>query len=644
MTVFSDKLSRLAETSALVADRGTGGVAAALAAGRGRTTVAVGSGGSIVAAEFFARCRTTLGLGLTFVLTPMQFVLSADEWSETDVWLFSAGANNPDVSAAFRRAVESLCRSIHLVTVREDGATSLEAARHSRSTVTVLPVADPKDGFLATHSLVAMVSGLLFAADAVIECPHGRDLVEAYLGHARTVLSQPMDEVIGGFERNDTVVVLHDPQLTAMATLVETCLWETGIAPVQRVDFRNFAHGRHVWTARHPGTTFLLALTTAESEPVWRPISDALPPTVRRGVIGHGHGGRLDNAVGILKCLRLVSNLGDATGIDPGRPGHGPYADAIYGNSALADLVSKLTPSIRHKVEACQLHDPLQHEGSSFCEAARVLLGELGAARFVGLALDYDGTVVPNYPQEARLGPPSEEVVEELVRLLDGGVQVGFATGRGGSAGEKLREAIPERLHPLILMGYYNGAHVRTLDVDIRRDAPDTDPLVERVVGWIGASGLLKNGITLDRSKVQVSINHTDVVDPAGFRESLSGCPEVAAGDVRIMRSQHSFDVVPRGTTKRRVVEGLARRAGRPDGPVLRVGDSGSPLGNDHELLSGGLGISVGTVCGGHRGAWNLFGSHLNGPVALARILRAARCDVDGLRIDIPLLDLDQLA
>ncbi|MCR5870903.1 MULTISPECIES: HAD family hydrolase [unclassified Sphingomonas] len=640
MSIFSEKLSRLAETISLVGDRGARDIAEAIASGRGRLAIAIGSGGSMVVAEYFARCRTTLGLGQTLVMTPMQLALSMAEWDGIDVWLFSAGANNPDISAAFQGAVAS-ADATHLVTTRADGATAIAAAAHSRAQVFVLPVADPKDGFLATHSMISMVTGLLLASDLTTERPHGAELAAIYLNLSRSAVANGVDEV-ASFQPGDTMVIVHDPQVAAVATLIETSMWETGIAPVQRTDFRNFAHGRHVWAARHPTTMFTLALTTCESEAVWQPIRSALPLEVRGGGLAVGHGGRLANAVGIVRGLAIVGHLGGIAGVDPGRPGRGDFAEAIYDDDALQDLVTNLTPAVRHKATARLLHDPVDDGEVSLCAIGRDRLRELGDASFVGLALDYDGTVVPNQPTEARLGPPSKEVMDELVRLVDDGVQVGFATGRGGSAGEKLREALPERIHQLVLMGYYNGAHVRPLDVDISEDRPMPDEHVASVARWIANSGLLLDGVALKVREVQVTVNHSDVVDVASFAQRLAICPQVANGSVRVLSSHHSFDVVPRGTTKLKVVEALAGRAGRPGASVLGVGDSGSPLGNDRELLSGPHGVSVDSVCGSHLGTWTLFGSRLRGPDALSRILRSARVDGGVMSIDLGSLDLDR--
>lgn len=640
VTVFSEKLARLPETISKVAARGMGDVSSSLRDGKGRVAVAVGSGGSIVAAEFFARCRATLGLGYTAVMTPMQFVLSTEEWAGTDLWLFSAGADNPDIAAAFHCAIASRADSIHLVTVRRDGSTALAAERHARAQIHALPVADPKDGFLATHSMTAMIAGLLLACDLLGEVPAGAALADAFLDGAKSALGGrgAGTLAIAAFEPGDTIVLLHDPQVAAVAALIETCLWETGIAPVQRTDFRNFAHGRHVWAARHPSTMLVVALTSNESADIWSPIADALPASVRRGEVNFGNAGRLSNAIGIIEGLAIIRSAGEIADIDPGRPGRGTFAEAIYENTALDALSRGLTHAVRHKASAQLLHDPLETSAVSLCTVGCDRLRAMAETSFVGIALDYDGTIVAT---DARLDPPTQDVLDELVRLVDGGIQIGIATGRGGSAGEMLREVLPKRIHHLITMGYYNGAHIRSLDIDIQHDQPAQDESLLEVADWIDREGLLREGRRVARGKVQLTINHADIVDMETFTRRIPDCSAVAEGRVRVQSSHHSFDIVPSGTSKLAVVRALAERAGRSGAPVLGIGDSGSPLGNDHELLSHPHGVSVDSVCGSHHGGWTLFGSRLTGPAALLRILRATRPGPAGVSIDITALGLD---
>src|SRR3546814_16188697 len=65
---------------------------------------------------------------------------------------------------------------IHIVTRNPDGLAAVAARTDPNSRVFILPVVDAKDGFLATHSLLATVLALLFASDAASEDPVGDNL------------------------------------------------------------------------------------------------------------------------------------------------------------------------------------------------------------------------------------------------------------------------------------------------------------------------------------------------------------------------------------------------------------------------------------------------------------------------------------
>lgn len=633
MSVFAGKLAHLPETLALASAGPSGRVRAALAATRGKTVVAVGSGGSVVTAEYFARCRATLGLGRTLVSTPMDLVLNAHVGPE-EVWLFSAGANNPDVEAAYSAACRDGEGIIRLMTANRDGAVARLVEAAPRGDLMVVPVADPKDGFLATHSMIAMVGALLLASDGLSENRGASNVLGRLQGGALAAIEAGSD-VVESFRPGDTLVTLYDPQARGIATLIETSLWETGIAPVQAVDFRNFAHGRHVWAAKHPETMFILALTSSESRDVWSPIATALPRNVRRVCYDLGNAGRYRIAEGVLAGLGAVRRMGEISGIDPGRPGRGEFAPAIYDDRALAVLAGDLTCPVRHKRRAQLLHDPSGDTGVSLCAVGRERVRDLGEARFVGVALDYDGTIVST---QRRCDPPAESVQAELVRLVEEGVRVGIATGRGGSAGDMLRKVLPPRVHNAILMGYYNGGFLRPLDINIDIDRPAANAAVAEVGRWIAESDLLVEGTEVRVGPVQITIQHSKVRSVDDFMDQLAQCPAVFEGHARVLSSHHSFDIVPKGTSKLSVIAAL--QAGG-DGMVLGIGDSGSPLGNDHELLSEPFGISVDSVCGDGAGCWSLYGDGLIGPDALVRILQAIRPGRGGAVLDTTSLGLD---
>lgn len=641
MTVFEEKLSRIPETIRLSIDAPTTALAAVVASAANGPAIAIGSGGSAVAAEFFSHCRRTAGHGPTMVMTPLDLVMADLRLRDASIWLFSAGADNPDIMAAHRAAKAAMPSRIVLVTTNALGAVT-GAAEDSGGDVHVLPVADRKDGFLATHSMMAMVTALLTAFDAAVTRSWDRRdrLIEelaagaTYEGRGVAGSGMPVP-----FRRGDTVIILHDAFTRAVAVLLETSLWETGIAPVQRTDFRNFAHGRHVWMAKHLDRTLLAALPTLDTAPVWAAIGEALPSGLRRVDLEFGQGGRLRVAEGIARGLHLIAAFGGLVGIDPGRPGRGDFAEAVYGSRALDDLAKAMTPQVRQKLRTRLAFDAAAHgQDDSLCVAAHSRIERLRDAEFDAIVLDYDGTLVDT---DRRLDDPDPRIVDELVRLAEAGIRIGIATGRGGSAGEMLRKVLPGHLHPHVVVGYYNGGHLRALEVDIDYDRPAQDENVLEAGRWIEERSLLAPGATLKVGRLQISLDKSKLADPASFALAMAHCPAVVSGGVRIRTSGHSHDVVARSCSKLSVIERLISGLSSGEGHVLRLGDSGGEDGNDSEMLAGPYGISVGNVCGKSNGAWSLFGDARVGPEALLAILRALNVENSRARLAIERLGLD---
>lgn len=635
MTLFAEKLERLTETISRVAGRGVADLSKALEASRGLPVFAVGSGGSVVAVEYLAQCRTSLALGPTSVMTPMQFVVGLEPRAGAEIWLFSAGGNNPDIAAAFEAAIAAEADMIRLITVNPDGALAAKARGSTKAEVIVLPVADPKDGFLATHSMVSMITGLLLASGTLAGRPVS-ELMQSFSAQAEQALSAhgAGRRAAESFRPGDTVILLHDPQLMAVAALIETSLWEAGLAAVQRTDFRNFAHGRHVWTSRYPAATLVLALTTDDSLGVWEGVSRPLPEAVRKGRIHLGDAGRLQTAVGVFEGMAWLDAVGDLAGIDPGRPGHGPFAHAIYEDRGLRELGESLTSAVRHKAQARALLDSGERCGRSPSAVGRDRLDALTGAEFAGLVLDYDGTVVET---RNRYDPPPEPMLAEIRRFLEAGIDFGIATGRGGSIGEMLRSVLPPRLQDRVTIGYYNGGHIRPLSTDIREDMPPMDPDIAACQAWLASLALLTPGDPIE-GRIQLTLPHKRLVSVPVVRDALNAYGAVAEGRLRVLSSQHSFDVVPRSSSKLALVELLGERS---EGPVLTVGDSGSGTGNDYDMLARSHGVSVGSICGGLDGCWSVFGQTPSGPEALLRLLRAARIESGRFRIQVAALGLD---
>ena len=642
--VLSGKLDALPVTLELFRGYDAGPLARAIAQGSRRHALSIGSGGSAIAAEYLARCRDTLGLGPTTVQTPMQAVVDQHDLTESDVWLFSAGGDNPDAAAASRAALDRKARKLHLVT-RNAGGSAAGTVDRGGGTVHVVPVADEKDGYLATHSLLSSVIAILLACDAASRDPRGTAQLLGSLAFRLADMRNPATRAsraagLATLRRTDTVVVTGDPLLRPMSVLLDTSIWEASLCHVQTTDFRNLAHGRHGWLHHRLDETLILALTGTDTRTTWSAIEALLPTALRRSTSDQASCGRLDNALGVIDGLGIIEAMGTVLSVDPGKPGIGEFGRSIYDDRSLADLADAMPPHVRHKRAAIAKSDAHDPSDDPLHLVGRDRLEALTKAEIGGAVFDYDGTVVTT---AGRWSVPGQEIVDELVRLHRAGLQIGFATGRGGSAGEDLRKVLPADMLPAIPIGYYNGGHLRTADVNIDHDHATADPAITETAAWLDGQGELFLRQEFKHREVQITIDMDNLRHPYRFPIDLESCAPIADGRVRVMGSGHSYDIVPATSCKLAVVEAL--RATLPAGvEVLCFGDSGSRPGNDHALLSHRFGISVGDVCSAANGCWSLFGAGPMGPEALIRILRALLpSDAGRIRLDVASLGLDRL-
>ncbi|WP_223476584.1 hypothetical protein [Oricola indica] len=642
--IFSGKLDALPATLELFRVYDADRLAAALTAGTRCHALSIGSGGSAIAAEYFARCRDTLDLGPTTVQTPMQAVLDQHDLTQSDVWLFSAGGDNPDSVAASVAAFDRKARSVHLVTRNPNGAAAGIVEKGGGS-VHVVPVAEPQDGYLATHSLLSSVVSLLLACDAVSRDPRGTiNLLDA-LASCLTDMRDPTTRTsriaaMSRLRRTDTVLVASDPLLRPTAVLFDTSIWEASLCHVQTTDFRNLAHGRHAWLHHRKDETFILALTGSDSRATWTAMEAMLPTSLKRLTLDFRSCGRLDNALSLVDGLGMLEAMGGVLGIDPGKPGTGEFGRSVYEDRSLANLANAMPAHLRHKRAAIAKSDAHDPTDDSLDVIGRNRLETLSQAEIGGAVFDYDGTIVTT---AGRWSVPDQAIVDELVRLHRAGLAIGFATGRGGSAGEDLRKVLPAEMLPSIPIGYYNGGHLRFADVDIEHDHPPADPAITETAEWLRQRGELFLRHEFKHREVQITVDMDQLRHPYRFPVDMEACPPFADNRVRVSRSNHSFDIIPADSSKLVVVEAL--RAQLPAwAEVLCFGDSGSRLGNDYALLSHRLGISVGEVCGAANGCWSLFGAGPIGPEALLRILRVLIPSKDRrIRFDVASLGLDRL-
>src|SRR6202012_3364689 len=103
---------------------------------------------------------------MTASITPMAYVLQNGDPLAMS-WFFSASGDNQDIQAAFEAGVKLSLETLFVLTNASYGALATQARRNG-SPLFVAPVADAKDGFLATHSAISSTLALVLASDRLM--------------------------------------------------------------------------------------------------------------------------------------------------------------------------------------------------------------------------------------------------------------------------------------------------------------------------------------------------------------------------------------------------------------------------------------------------------------------------------------------
>jgi hypothetical protein len=195
-----------------------------------RPALFVGSGGTMAIAALAAALHEQTCRQPARAVTALG-ALDAPVLDRRGTVLFSSSAKHADAQQLLARFATGRHRPAGVVTHRAED--ELRETAGCDTWIVQLPPPAAPDGFLATNSIVQMTVMLL----------------RAYLdepGLARQLADTPAERDAV----RDEVLILAGNDVWPAAVDLEVRLAESGLAAVQLVDYRNFAHGRHTSFAR----------------------------------------------------------------------------------------------------------------------------------------------------------------------------------------------------------------------------------------------------------------------------------------------------------------------------------------------------------------------------------------------------------
>lgn len=558
----------------------------------------VASGGAFTVAQFAADLHQQYTGHLARAVTPLEFA-SLRRHPETAVVMFTASGRHPDAAMAVEAAKRALHRVVGIITLREEQHLP-PALRGDRVDVVTVRSAVEKDGFLATNSVLAMSTALARARVGAKGLPEALPLDE------------PRDVLLA-----ERALVLFPPRHAAVAYDLEARLHETGLASVELADYRNFAHGRHAGLARNLAATTVIALLTREERDVAERTVHLLPKATRLVRLRS----ELEWPASVLDLLAGTMRMIDATAraakLNPARPGVALFGRRLYHLNVKPREQSRTALPVVRKLLSVGRAGLEETTKAKFELAFDEWRASVAAARFGGLVLDYDGTCCTT---EGRFELPSSEVRTELLRILQSGVQLGFASGRGVSLHRDLRKWVPKKFWDRLVVGLYNGALVLSLDVDVG-DQSRCEGALHTARARLEVAPF-SSLISIESHTHQIEARVRSPREWNGNALAEAATEVFARGPalpVKVVASAHSVDVIASETTKNSVSGALRAQGGDE---VLAIGDQGQVGGNDFELLAATpFTLSVDRCSADPTRCWNLARDGHRGPIVLLRYL-----------------------
>ena len=372
----------------------------------------------------------------------------------------------------------------------------------------------------------------------------------------------------------------------------------------------------------------MLAFITGADRPLAQRTLDLIPEDIPQARIVFDGGPSAVALASLLAALRITGWSGRSRGIDPGRPGVPEFGRKLYNLrlprprrvAGLPRLTPREAAAITRKAGVAPGSLAALGELCRWRDALADFLTRLRAARFAGIVLDYDGTVIDT---RRRSKPADPEMVSELARLAEADAHIGIATGRGKSVRCDLQKRLPPALWPLVLVGYYNGAEVASLDDD---GAPDGSKNVHVALRPLADAlrrqpDLSECAHQEDRPS-QITLEATRVMPVSRLWDLARQVIRTTdVHDVAVTCSSHSVDIVAAGVSKLNVVRRLRETVS--DEPILAIGDRGRWPGNDHELLGEPFALGVDEISVDPATCWHLGEPGQRGPAVALEYLSA---------------------
>jgi HAD superfamily hydrolase (TIGR01484 family) len=559
--------------------------------------VACGSGGSFTVASLLCGLHEQYTGRISRPSTPLEIICNPNLAMASPVFLISAEGRNPDIIEALHRARRHSSRPLHVITNHTSSPLIDSISQLTDVAVHAFTLSE-KDGYLATNSL--LLDAVLIAR-AYEELDNASTRIPSQIGELQLngiTLDAWMEgatDFAAQAASRGNIIILFSPLLRSVAADLESKLSESALLYCQLADLRSFAHGRHLWLAQRKSECCILAFVDPPLRKLWDEMAALLPPDVPTMTMAFGGHAPRDLLAGLVAQMRFVSALADQLQQDPGNPSVPQFGRDLH-YIKVADLIPAPTETTDHgedaKYKVLGAHWPnIDHRGP-MQRARESVADSLSNQTFRAIVFDYDGVLCSSQRNDATI---SEPIRQQLLRLIEGEVLIGVASGRGGSVQETIRQSFSESLWAKIQLGLYNSGWISDAADTLKVEQENSEFLshVTRIVNRLKSLGVPIETIR-PTHPYQVSVRfHEGIHGEDNWFVIADALREAGLDLSRLVHSKHSVDILAPGVNKTHLVAHMVKHFKIDPYQVLTVGDQGAWPGNDSSLLEHRYSLSV---------------------------------------------------
>lgn len=285
----------------------------------GEPLIATGSGGAETAGDFAALLYGARG-GVATSVSPYTLHSYGDAALKTaKILLISKGGHNNDIVFATRRALEvNLEKTVAINFSDSDRNEARKLFLKAGSDKTfIVPMKNVHDGFVSTGTSLSY-----FAIFTKIFQP------DVDLEKYKIIPEKPFTLCLNDgtpltpedFKGVHSYIALQGSWGRPVAANLEGKLVECGLAQVGVYDYRNFCHGRFIFTSNHLEDSAIALFVSPRERDIVARTRTFLPPTAKLIIIETGHDAPEASLDLLIRSTEFFHTLCSATGVNPESP------------------------------------------------------------------------------------------------------------------------------------------------------------------------------------------------------------------------------------------------------------------------------------------------------------------------------------